>query len=163
LPTAVRVKLLVRLLYGVGGGQKPRALGQVERLDGRIAADDGVAVTLLGVGVRCRGDTLWFIREAGRQPEMPVTLAPRTDLVWDKRFAITNRSTVPLSIRMARELSRASAEVLLAKRLLAPSAAIRSAPLVTAEDGMPLALGCHVLADGVSVDLLGSNFGRVGL
>lgn len=155
LPRAVGVRLLARLLESTGGAQKPRALGTVERLHDRLLAEsDFPGLTTLGTTVARRGETVWFFREPGRRASGEAMIGPAQDLLWDHRFRIVNASlAAPLHVRMARELSRRDAERLVGGAVLAPAAAIRSAPLVSAPDGALLALGCYRFSDGVSVEL----------
>jgi len=152
LPRAVGVKLLLRLLDRISGGQKPRALGQVERLWERIAGQEAFETTLLGANVSRRGGKLWVTREPGRQKAAEAVIAPSASLLWDGRFRIGNGGTRPVLVGGAGTLTRPMAESLLGRRLSSPAAAIRSAPLVRSEDGALLALGAHRVADFVSVE-----------
>jgi hypothetical protein len=82
-------------------------------------------------------------------------LGGRAALVWDHRFRIANAGADALDVRPGAALSRAAAERLVGHRLMAPSAAIRTAPLVLTQSGEPLALGAYCLSGEVSVELLG--------
>jgi len=164
LPRAVATRLLARLLDVAGGGQKPRALGAVERLHARILGENiFTGVTTLGTKVARRGETLWFAREPGRQPIGPATIAPAETLLWDGRFRIANRSPrLAIQVHMAEGFSRARVEQLVGGSVAAPAAAIRSAPLVTRADGAVLAFGCYRLDDDIEVELSRShNAGNV--
>ena len=112
LPRAVGVKLLARLLEMTGGGQRPRALGVVERLlDELTIGAPFKGLTLLGVSVRQRGNDLWCSREPGRQFTAPIAIGPQASLVWDRRFTIVNRSrSAPIGVAVAGRMSRAKAE-----------------------------------------------------
>jgi tRNA(Ile)-lysidine synthase len=93
LSPAIARRLLGRVLNIVGGRQKPRALGQVERLYDQIAAGDlPRAATLLGAVVRLKGENLSVSREPGRALPDAISLLPRQGLIWDHRFRITNVS-----------------------------------------------------------------------
>jgi tRNA(Ile)-lysidine synthase len=155
LPRAVGVKLLAHLLDSTGGGQRPRALGVVERLRDDLVLDAPVkGLTLLGVAIRRRGGDIWFSRELGRHPAPPVAIEPEASLVWDGRFNIANRSrSAVIEVAMAGRMSRARAEGLLGEKLTSPIEAIRSAPLITAEGGGVLAIGAHRLSGEVAVTL----------
>jgi len=158
LPRAVGVKLVARLLDFAGGGQKPRALGAVERLHQKLIGEPAFSrLTTLGALVARRGDSLWFAREPGRQPAPATTLSPREKLLWDRRFRITNRSSRPLGVRMAGDFSRRQAEQLIGAGIAGPAASIRSAPLVSAPDGTVLALGCYRFDNAVTVELAASD------
>lgn len=155
LPRAVGVKLLARVLNVAGGGQRPRALGVVERVYEAIVAPAAFeAVTVLGTAIRPSGDNLWFCRELGRRPPAPVTIGPEQKLVWDRRFTIVNRSErTAIGVAMAGPISRLAAEELVGQKLRSPIEAIRSAPLVRAEGGTVLAIGAYRLAKEVAVTL----------
>jgi len=155
LPRAVGVKLLARLLEMTGGGQRPRALGVVERLFDELSiAAPFRGVTLLGVSVRQRGDDLWCSRELGRQFAAPIAIGPQASFVWDRRFTIVNRSrSAPIGVAVAGQMSRAKAEDLLGEKLTSPIDAVRSAPLVTTASGDVLAIGAHRFSDEVAVTL----------
>ncbi|HVW91650.1 MAG TPA: tRNA lysidine(34) synthetase TilS [Devosia sp.] len=154
LPRSVGVKLLLRLLDRVGGGQKPRALGQVERLFDELTASDSMEATLLGARLRRRGAMLLATREPGRQRAGEAVLDPQASLVWDGRFRVSNGGRGRILIGAA-ALSRPAAELLVGRRLASPASAIRSAPLVRSEDGAVLALGAHHIRQGVSVEFSG--------
>lgn len=154
LPRAVGQRLLARLLDAVGGGQRPRALGAIERLYGRIAGEEPFGgATLLGAVVRRRGGELWLCREAGRGAPVARSLGGHQTLLWDRRFLIANRSDRPIAVRMAGGLSRAAAERLVGQTLRAPAAAIRSAPLVSGPDGEVMAFGEFRFSDLIGVKL----------
>ena len=158
LPKAVGVKLVGRLLDFAGAGQKPRALGALERLHRRlIEAPSLRGLTTLGALVVRRGDVIWFTRESGRQADSPTTVQPFGKLLWDRRFRIVNRSAVPLGVRMAHDFSRRRAERLVGADITGPVASIRSAPLVSAPDGTVVALGCYRLDEHIIVELTASG------
>lgn len=153
LPRAVGIKLLLRLVALAGGGQKAGALGPVERLYGRLI--DGAplpGLTLFGAGIRRRGDTLWFSREAGRLPPSRIELRRGEGLLWDRRFRIGNQSQGTVSVSMAGAVSRRAAALLVGAPVVAPAAAIRSAPLVMGQDGAVLALGEHRLSELIAIN-----------
>ncbi|MDR3474465.1 MAG: tRNA lysidine(34) synthetase TilS [Devosia sp.] len=152
LPRAVGVRLLGRLLDAVGGGQRPRALGVIERCYDRVSgAAPFAGATLLGTAVRRRADELWLSREPGRQAGAPTALGASQTLLWDHRFLIANHSDRTLSIRMAGRLSREAAERLVGRPLAAPASAIRSAPLVSGPDGEVMALGAFPFTELIGV------------
>ena len=155
LPRAAGVKLLAQLLDMTGGGQRPRALGVVERLRDNLVLDASVkGLTLLGVAVRRRGGDIWFSRELGRHPAPRVAIGPEASLIWDGRFNIANRSrSAVIGVAMAGSMSRQRAEGLLGEKLTSPIEAIRSAPLTTTEGGRILAIGAHRLSGDVTVTL----------
>jgi tRNA(Ile)-lysidine synthase len=155
LPDAVGTKLLQRILGVTGAPGRAGALGAVERLRAAIASGTPLAVTVGGASVRRRGDVIWVAREAGRRPPAEAVLGGRAALVWDHRFRIANAGADALDVRPGAALSRAAAERLVGHRLMAPSAAIRTAPLVLTQSGEPLALGAYCLSGEVSVELLG--------
>jgi tRNA(Ile)-lysidine synthase len=152
LPRAVGTKMLGAILAKVGGEQRPRALAILERLHQRLTADgDLKRLTTLGVVLGRRGEKLWFAREPGRRAPVVAHLGPRESVLWDRRFRIDNSGRSSVDVQMARTMSRRDAEHLVGQRIVAPAAAIRSAPLVKAGDGRPLALGTHRFDDSVAV------------
>lgn len=158
LPKAVGVKLIGRLLDFAGGGQKPRALGAVERLYQLLTREPSFRrFTTLGALVARRGDTLWFAREPGRQATPAATILPREKLLWDRRFRISNRSGEQLGVRRAGDFSRREAEKLVGADIAGPAASFRSAPLISAPDGTVLALGCYRFDNNITVELAGTD------
>lgn len=68
LPHPVGVRLLARALVQVGGGGKPHALGQVERLHARIGAEPALKRTSLhGCLIESNGFHVDILSEPGRQ------------------------------------------------------------------------------------------------
>ncbi|WIY52210.1 tRNA lysidine(34) synthetase TilS [Devosia sp. YIM 151766] len=156
LSPAIGRRVLGRVLKIVGGRQKPRALGQVERLYDQIA-DHGLprAVTLLGAVVRLRGDRLAIAREPGRALPEDRELPPDGELVWDRRFRIANRSgTIGLVAGATDAMPRHQLESLLGVKVASPTEAIRTAPLVRDADGNLLALGNWSFDERVRMEFL---------
>lgn len=86
-------RVLSRILAVVGGRQKPRALGQVERLFEQITTDTlPRGTTLLGTVIRIKDDAITIAREPGRALPENQALPAQGRLVWDERFEITNLS-----------------------------------------------------------------------
>ena len=156
LSPAIGRRLLGRILNIVGGRQKPRALGQVERLYDQIAEGDlPRAATLLGAVVRLKGDKLIVSREPGRALPDDIILLPRQGLVWDQRFLITNVSDAADLVAGATDfMPRHRLEDFLGFKVTAPAEAIRTAPLVRDAEGGVLALGGWSFDDRVKVELL---------
>lgn len=156
LSPAIGRRLLGRVLNIVGGRQKPRALGQVERLYDQIAAGDlPRAATLLGAVVRLKGEALIVSREPGRALPDDIILLPQQGLVWDQRFLITNVSDdVGLIAGATDFMPRHRLEDFLGFKVTTPAEAIRTAPLVRDGQGGVLALGGWSFDDRVKVELL---------
>lgn len=156
LSPAIGRRLLGRILNIVGGRQKPRALGQVERLYDQIAEGHlPRAATLLGAVLRLKGETLSVSREPGRALPDDVALPPGEGLVWDQRFLITNVSADSGLVAGATDfLPRHRLEDFLGFKVTTPAEAIRTAPLVRNADGDVLALGGWSFDDRVKVELL---------
>ena len=152
LPRAVGVKLLARLLEVVGGGQRPRALGIVERLHDRLARNGGDAGP---DAARCQRSGARR-RRLGQSRTRPAAdgrghpLAGRLPAVG---------SPVPHLQPLRRCLERAYGAGIFTPRRRAIGRAIaagsgrgdRGAPLVSGSDGAPLALGGYCLGGGVEV------------
>jgi tRNA(Ile)-lysidine synthase len=156
LSPAVAVRLLGRVLNIVGGRQKPRALGMVERLQQQIFAGEmAKAVTTLGCVVRIDKDAIVVAREPGRALPPEAVLAPHSELVWDERFLIINGSDeARLTAGAADYLSRHRLEEFLGFKVTAPAEAIRTAPIVRDEAGGVLSLGGWSFDERISVKLL---------
>lgn len=156
LSPAIGRRLLGRVLNIVGGRQKPRALGQVERLYDQIAAGAlPRSATLLGAVVRLKGEALTVSREPGRALPDDISLPPHQGLVWDHRFLITNVSDEAGLVAGATDfMPRHRLEDFLGFKVTTPAEAIRTAPLVRDAEGGILALGGWSFDDRVKVELL---------
>ncbi len=156
LSPAIGRRVLGRILNIVGGRQKPRALGQVERLYDQLAVE-GLprAATLMGAIVRLKGETLTVSREPGRALPEDRNLVPGGEMIWDERFRIANLSDNPGFVAGAADfLPRHRLETVLGFKVTTPAEAIRTAPLVRDADGGLLALGGWSFDDRVKVELL---------
>jgi tRNA(Ile)-lysidine synthase len=147
LPEAVGIRVLAMAMAVAGGEQRPRALGIVEAAFAALRGEGGGAGrTALGCVFRRKADTIWLVREAGRNPLPELRLAPQAIASWDHRFVIHNRSIDrTFTIAPASRWTREAAETLLGHPVAAPAEAIRSAPLVTGPDGAVVALGSYSL------------------
>jgi len=156
LSEAVATRVLGRVLNIVGGRQKPRALGQVERL--REAIGENAlprSTTVLGCVVRIKGDAIAVAREPGRSLPPDAQLLPHGELVWDERFRIVNGSAEnDLTASVADYLPRHRLEDFLGFKVTAPVEAIRTAPIVRDAQGGVLSLGGWSFDDRISVQLL---------
>lgn len=156
LSPAIAVRVLGRVLNIVGGRQKPRALGQVERLAAMIA--DGAlpkSATLMGCIVRFKDDAIAVAREPGRSVPADAILLPNAQLVWDERFLITNASAQSdLTASVADYLPRHRLEEFLGFKVTAPAEAIRTAPIVRDAAGGVLSLGGWSFDERITVQLL---------
>jgi tRNA(Ile)-lysidine synthase len=156
LSPAISTRLLSRVLNIVGGRQRPRALGQVERLRQQIAEGSlPKSTTVLGCVVRLRDNAIAIAREPGRTAPPDATLLPRGELVWDERFLIINGSDhADLTASVADYLPRHRLEDFLGFKVTAPAEAIRTAPIVRDPDGGVLSLGGWSFDDRIKVQLL---------
>ncbi|WP_052726557.1 tRNA lysidine(34) synthetase TilS [Devosia epidermidihirudinis] len=156
LSPAISTRLLGRVLNIVGGRQKPRALGQVERLRESIATGElPKSTTVLGCVVRIKDGALTIAREPGRAVPPDAILAPHGELVWDERFRIVNSSgETGLIASVADYLPRHRLEDFLGFKVTAPAEAIRTAPIVRDADGGVLSLGGWSFDDRITVQLL---------
>lgn len=156
LSPAISTRLLGRVLNIVGGRQKPRALGQVERLRQTIA-ESGLTktTTVLGCVIRIKDGAIAVAREPGRALPPDALLAPHGELVWDERFRIVNASPeAGLTASVADYLPRHRLEEFLGFKVTAPAEAIRTAPIVRDADGGVLSLGGWSFDDRIKVQLL---------
>ena len=156
LSPAIGRRVLARTLNIVGGRQKPRALGQIEKLYDQIAMGDlPRAATLLGAVVRLKGQNMTVSREPGRALPDSRALGPHEKLVWDQRFLITNLSDATDLMAGATDfLPRHRLEHFLGFKVTTPAEAIRTAPLVRDAEGEILSLGGWSFDDRISVELL---------
>ncbi|MET3924109.1 tRNA lysidine(34) synthetase TilS [Devosia sp. 2618] len=156
LSPAISTRLLGRVLNIVGGRQKPRALGQVERLRQSIAIDGlAKATTVLGCVVRIKDGAVVIAREPGRSLPADALLTPNGELVWDERFRIFNDSSdANLTASVADYLPRHRLEEFLGFKVTAPAEAIRTAPIVRDAEGGVLSLGGWSFDDRIKVQLL---------
>lgn len=156
LSPAISTRLLGRVLNIVGGRQKPRALGQVERLRQTIAeAGLAKATTVLGCVIRIKDGAIAVAREPGRQLPPDALLAPHGELVWDERFRIINASPeASLTASVADYLPRHRLEEFLGFKVTAPAEAIRTAPIVRDAAGGVLSLGGWSFDERIKVQLL---------
>jgi len=156
LSPAVSTRVLGRVLNIVGGRQKPRALGQVERLRAALCGPGlDRASTVLGCVVRLKGDAVTVAREPGRALPEDAILLPHGELVWDERFRIINGSDeAGLTASVADYLPRHRLEEFLGFKVTAPAEAIRTAPIVRDATGGVLSLGGWSFDPRISVQLL---------
>lgn len=156
LSPAISTRLLARTLNIVGGRQKPRALGQVERLRQAIADGElGKASTVLGCVIRLKDGAIVVAREPGRALPSDALLAPHGELVWDERFRIVNTSSEDdLTASVADYLPRHRLEEFLGFKVTAPAEAIRTAPIVRDAAGGVLSLGGWSFDERIKVQLL---------
>lgn len=156
LSPAISTRLLSRVLKIVGGRQKPRALGQVERL--RQAIAEGVlprSTTVLGCVIRLKDGAIAVAREPGRSVPSDAALLPHGELVWDERFRIINGSDeAGLIASVADYLPRHRLEEFLGFKVTAPAEAIRTAPIVRDAEGGVLSLGGWSFDERIKVQLL---------
>lgn len=156
LSPAIAVRLLGRVLNIVGGRQKPRALGLVERLQNTLATGDlAKAATAHGCVVRTSSGAILVAREPGRALPSDAMLLPHSELVWDQRFLIVNGSgEAGLTAGVADYLPRHRLEEFLGFKVTAPAEAIRTAPIVRDAEGGVLSLGGWSFDERIKVTLL---------
>ncbi|SFV27107.1 tRNA(Ile)-lysidine synthase [Devosia crocina] len=156
LGPAVGRRVLSRILAVVGGRQKPRALGQVERLFEQIANHTlPKGTTLLGTVIRIKDDCVVIAREPGRALPEGMILPPQAALVWDDRFEITNVSELTNLTAAATDFfPRHRLEEVLGFKVTTPAEAIRTAPIVRDESGAVLALGGWSFDERIKITLL---------
>lgn len=156
LSPAIAVRVLARVLNIVGGRQKPRALGLVERLHEKLLTPGIVKnTTVMGCVARADDEAITIAREPGREvpPDKPV--APNSELVWDARFLIRNASGAEaFTAGVADYLPRHRLQEFLGFKVTAPAEAIRTAPIVRDGQGTVLSLGGWSFDERISVELL---------
>ncbi|GGF46857.1 hypothetical protein GCM10011321_41590 [Youhaiella tibetensis] len=156
VPKAIADRILARVLRIVGGQQKPRALGVVERLrEALVAGDVSKTRTVLGCVVRNAGGIISVAREPGRTSLPKMRLDPQTEFVWDQRFLIANLSSAAgLAVVPAEYWQRRHLEELFGFRITAPMEAIRTSPMVVDGQDKVLSLGTHAFDERIRVTFL---------
>ncbi len=155
LGAAVGTRLLGRVLNIVGGRQKPRALGQVERLRAHIAEGSlPRSTTLCGCVVRLKDGAVAIAREPGRSLPPDAVVAAGGELVWDERFRIVNGTGAGVTAGVADYLPRHRLEEVLGFKVTAPAEAIRTAPIVRDAEGGVVSLGGWSFDERLTVQLL---------
>ena len=156
LSPAVATRVLKRVLNVVGGRQKPRALGQIERLRDSLAGPAEIgSTTALGCIIRCDGDTVIVAREPGRLSIPRFSLQPESEVIWDDRFIIANGSSdAVMSVGVIPHIDRRKLADFLGFRVTTPAEAIRTAPVVRDADDRILALGGWSFDERVAVRLM---------
>jgi len=156
LSPAIATRLLGRVLNIAGGRQKPRALGQVERLRLAILEDNlSRTTTLLGCVVRLKDDAVMVAREPGRELPPDALVPPHGELVWDQRFRIVNLSAeTDFTASVGEYLPRHRLDRILGFKVTAPAEALRTAPIVRDATGGVLALGGWSFDERISVQVL---------
>ncbi len=96
-PEEIGLRLLVRLLQAVGGGDYPPRAERSQSLFARLAQRRAGKATLAGCTVAIGIDRVVFAREAARQAA-PVTLVPGASLVWDGRLRIDVPRDLPAGL-----------------------------------------------------------------
>jgi tRNA(Ile)-lysidine synthase len=156
LGPAVGRRVLSRVLAVVGGRQKVRALGQVERLFEQLTTNTlPRGTTLLGTIIRIKDGHVSVAREPGRALPEQQNLGPGQALVWDDRFQISNVSIETSLVAAATDFfPRHRLEEVLGFKVTTPAEAIRTAPIVRDETGAVLSLGGWSFDERVKVTLL---------
>ncbi|WP_116654756.1 tRNA lysidine(34) synthetase TilS [Pelagibacterium sediminicola] len=144
------LRILWRALRHAGARQQGDLLA-VETLYRQISRDEVTApVTLMGAVVAPGSMWVLVYREAGRKG-LPRVHARAGDVtVWDGRFSV--ESPVALTIAPALALTRERFVALTGEAPDVPVAALRTAPLVSTEDGEVLALGARLFDARIKVN-----------
>ena len=92
-PEEVGLRVLSRLLMGIGGGDYPPRLDRLERLYGLLTArpgesDSGKSATLAGCRIGSRRGAVWISREWGRDGLPVAEIAGARAVTWDGRFEV---------------------------------------------------------------------------
>jgi tRNA(Ile)-lysidine synthase len=136
-PEEVGLRVLARLLMGVGGSDYPPRLDRLERLHAMLAGEGDVpGATLLGCRIAVVGDEILVMRETGRTGLPVARLQAPGTMVWDRRFRIDVVRKIPREVLTVRALGvDGVARVRESSRLRdIPIAAARAAPGVFAGD-----------------------------
>lgn len=99
-PEEVGLRMLSRLLTGVGGGAYAPRAERTQALFFRLRGGLSRAATLAGCRVVPQGGRLLFCREAGRMAP-PLTLVPGAEMAWDGRFRLKVAEDAPAGLVLA--------------------------------------------------------------
>lgn len=93
-PEEIGLRVLSRLLMGIGGGDYPPRLDRLERLYSLLIAptgeDGGTIATLAGCRIGARRGEIWVSREWGRAGLPIAEIADARPVTWDGRFEVTS-------------------------------------------------------------------------
>ncbi|HWJ86935.1 MAG TPA: tRNA lysidine(34) synthetase TilS [Pelagibacterium sp.] len=142
------VRVIGRMIE-IASGQRCDALASIEALAGRLAEEKSFAATLAGASLVANDNGVMVSREAGRMNVALRHLAAGERCFWDGRFDIA--ASVPVVIAPGADLTRAQYKASVGGELSGPVAALRAAPVISTPDGTILAIGAHVVGDGVAV------------
>lgn len=149
VPDEAGIRVLWRALRRAGGGQRGD-LAAVEALHGKLMRGEAEApVTLMGAVVVPGPAQILIYREAGRKGLPRGNAEAGSVTIWDGRFTI--QAPVPVSIGPADTVTRQLVTEMTGNAPDIPVAAIRSAPLISDENGNVLALGARTFDSRVRV------------
>lgn len=154
-PQEVQLRLVQLALRCVGGGNKPFALQQIERLGAELTHVQGFrSVTLLGCYITLNKGQIVISREAARVPSGSLEIAPGQSLTWDNRFELLNNSNHLVTVCAGALLRKQQAAVFLERQNFAAQH-VHAAPLVVDQSETILALGAHNEGRDVLVRFVG--------
>ncbi len=130
-PSEVRMRVLVRLLIAVGGGDYPPRFDRLEALATAVATPDPARLkrTLAGCVIERREGAIVFHREIGRAPPEAVALKPGSPVVWDRRFRVAAGPAAGSGLTVA-ALGEAGRQAVAAGVKIAPVGALAALPAV---------------------------------
>ena len=133
-PEDIGLRVLARVLMGVGGSDYPPRLERLERLYGALTGDGVSGATLSGCRIVPAGGGAMICRERGRAG-LPAEGLAGSPVLWDRRFRIEARKTAGRGLTVRALGADGVAEVRKMSRLRAiPAAAARVAPGVFADE-----------------------------
>ncbi|MEJ8574089.1 tRNA lysidine(34) synthetase TilS [Microbaculum marinum] len=140
-PEELGLRVLARLLMGIGGTDYPPRLERLERLYGDLTCETEApaAATLNGCRVVRSPETVLVLREAGRVGLPVVSLDAAPGVVWDRRFRI-DRAGAPAKGLTVRALGADGVAV------VRRTSELRAIPVVAARVAPAVFLGETLLA-----------------
>ncbi|MEQ1713813.1 MAG: hypothetical protein ABL908_20785, partial [Hyphomicrobium sp.] len=99
-PDEIRLRAMLALIAGFGGGGGPARLDQVEDLVARLVEPGFRGETLGGAMVRLRGEDIVVYRETGRGGLGVAMLAPGARATWDGRFEVSLAAAAPAALEV---------------------------------------------------------------
>jgi tRNA(Ile)-lysidine synthase len=132
-PSAVRDRVVARLLMAVGGGDYPPRFERLAALTETMAVPAGGRFkrTLAGCVVEQRHAAFLVYRELGREGPEAAALKPGREIVWDGRFEIRAGRSVPAGLTVAALGEAGRRAVGGTSRGLAPRGAVAALPALS--------------------------------
>ncbi len=130
-PTAVRARVVTRLLMAVGGGDYPPRFERLSALTEAMAAGTAGRFkrTLAGCVIEQHAAGFVFYRELGREAPPAIALKRGATIVWDSRFELSAGRALPAGLAVV-ALGEDGRRAIGAGRGLQPRGALAALPAI---------------------------------